>query len=192
MLGVEAGQGEVKFITLTWDTHECGQWTAWARFGAGWNRLHGAIKRTWGHIEYLRVMEETKRGYPHAHLLVRGPYMEQPILSYLAGRSGLGPVVWIERPKSQKQAGRYVVKYLLKSVGTAYPKGTRRVVASRNWEAGGWTPRPRVPDVEATWLIYKMAPEQVRANFLADGKDVLYRDPLYVDPIDELLATLTE
>jgi hypothetical protein len=65
-------------------------------------------------IEYLAVFEETKRGEPHLHLLMRAPYIPQRWISDVMAELIEAPVVDIRAVRSARLAARYVAKYVAK------------------------------------------------------------------------------
>lgn len=69
-------------------------------------------------IEYLAVFEETKKGEPHLHLLMRAPYIPQRWLSAQMDELIRAPIVDIRRVGSAKQAAFYVSKYVSKATRT--------------------------------------------------------------------------
>jgi len=63
-------------------------------------------------IEYLAVVEATKAGEPHLHILYRGPYIPQNELSEWMDQLAGSPIVDIRAIKGTKQAVAYVTKYV--------------------------------------------------------------------------------
>lgn len=78
----------------------------WIRRQQGWDR-----------IPYLAIFEEHKSGWPHLHVLLRMPYVDQAELSTEWHRLTGSPIVDIRRIKSQRQASQYVAKYASKGPG---------------------------------------------------------------------------
>lgn len=69
-------------------------------------------KFTKGEIEYLAVFEETKKGEPHLHLLMRAPYLPQPWISATMAKLIESPIVDIRRVGHKRAAAQYVTKYV--------------------------------------------------------------------------------
>lgn len=71
------------------------------------------IKRKLGktRIPYLAVFEATKQGWPHLHVLLRMPYVEQAWISEQMDQLVGSPIVDIRRITNQKRAAWYVAKY---------------------------------------------------------------------------------
>lgn len=61
--------------------------------------------------EYLWVMEATKNGWPHLHILWRGRYVPQWWLADQMEALTGSRVCWIERIKNPKKQAAYVAKY---------------------------------------------------------------------------------
>lgn len=84
-------------------------------------------------IEYAVVWEETKRGYPHAHILLRAPYIPQKFLSAQWERLSGAKIVDIRVVRNEGEAAAYVAKYLTKD--PAVPPGYRRYRLSQGYSA---------------------------------------------------------
>jgi hypothetical protein len=65
-------------------------------------------------VEYLALVEATEKGEPHLHILFRGPYIAQRVLSGYMAEIINSPIVDIRRIKNAKEAIRYVAKYVTK------------------------------------------------------------------------------
>lgn len=90
------------------------------------NRLVKVIRRHWPNrrLEYGLVWEKTKKGWPHAHLLIRAPWIPQSFLSRTWERLSGAKIVDIRIVRTEGQAAAYVSKYLTKQ--PAVPPGYRR------------------------------------------------------------------
>lgn len=60
----------VVFITLTYNPSLCTIGEASKRIGGDWHRFIECLKRKYGKIEYFRVLEYHKNGFPHLHVLL--------------------------------------------------------------------------------------------------------------------------
>lgn len=90
------------------------------------------IRNGWAEtLPYLAVFEEHKSGRPHLHVLYRGPFIPQKILSRRMALLCDGPNVWITHIRKQSAAGRYVAKYVSK--GPARYDGCKRYWRSRDF-----------------------------------------------------------
>lgn len=65
-------------------------------------------------LAYLAVFEETKRGEPHLHILMRAPYIPQKWISDRMAELIEAPIVDIRRVSSPKAVASYVAKYVAK------------------------------------------------------------------------------
>lgn len=90
------------------------------------NRLVKVIRRRWPNkrLEYGLVWEKTKKGWPHAHVLIRAPWIPQSFLSRAWQRLSGAKVVDIRMVRTEGEAAAYVSKYLAKQ--PAVPAGYRR------------------------------------------------------------------
>ena len=65
-------------------------------------------------LDYMAVLELTKRGEPHLHLMVRGDRIAQKELSaWMADRMG-APVVDVRLVRGKREVANYVTKYISK------------------------------------------------------------------------------
>lgn len=130
-----AGQPDT-FITLTTNpTLHLTPSAAFLNATKAVNLLMKVIRRHYPkrRIEYALVWEKTKKGYPHAHILLRAPFIPQAFLSRAWERLSGAPIVDIRRVRTQGEAAAYVSKYLAKD--PAVPAGYRRYRTSRQYSA---------------------------------------------------------
>lgn len=124
----------ISFVTLTAspDHHESPDAMARALV-RGWRNIiqRGQREGLFDNPQYLAVFEEHKSGWPHLHILFRGPYVDQQWLSDRMKEYAHGPNVWITKISSQRQISRYIAKYVSK--GPARYEGCKRYWRSRNW-----------------------------------------------------------
>lgn len=85
-------------------------------------------------IEYFCVWESTASGWPHVHVLFRGPYIPQRCLSSHWQELTGSPVVDIRRVYTRAQVASYLSKYLTKQPDVPY--GHRRFRTSRAFWQG--------------------------------------------------------
>ena len=116
MSGFRIG-GNLRLITLT--TSEA----AWEKkldiqraFRSFIQRLR---RRSWC-SGYVKVVEYTKRGYPHIHLVLRGPYIPHWWLSQTWSQLHLSPVVDVRTVQDHRGMGSYLGKYLGKDLRARY------------------------------------------------------------------------
>ena len=84
-----------------------------------WNKLRSWIRRRYGDFEFFRILEVTRAGRPHLHILISGiRWIPQKELSEIWSKYGGGKVVYIKRVWNQSnlKACNYVMKYVKKSL----------------------------------------------------------------------------
>ncbi len=82
-------------------------------------------------IAFFVVREATKQGWPHLHIIMRGPFVKQRWLSKIWARLTGSFVVHIRKVDANRNAAKYLAKYIGKDphrFGT-----TKRYWCSRNW-----------------------------------------------------------
>jgi len=84
-----------------------------------WNKLRSWLRRRYGDFEFLRVLEVTKAGRPHLHVLIAGiKWIPQSELSQVWYSYGGGRVVYVRRIRGASiKARAYVLKYVNKTLG---------------------------------------------------------------------------
>lgn len=93
--------------------------------------LTRSVRSRFGNWEYLRILEVTKKGWPHYHLVVRGAYVPQAWLANRWDELTGAHIVDIRRVKNMKHAAAYIMKYLYKQ--KSVPWTNRRVAWSRKF-----------------------------------------------------------
>lgn len=73
-----------------------------------------ALRVRYGTVEYLRVTEQTKRGFPHYHMMVRSEYLPQPVIRKLWIKYTGCQIVDVRQTTNHFGAYQYLVKYLTK------------------------------------------------------------------------------
>lgn len=117
-----------------------------------WRALWQLIRRRFPgqQLAFFRVMEKTRAGVPHAHVLLRAPFIPQKWLSEHWQRLTGSKIVDIRHIDNPGRAGAYLAKYIGKEpaqFGTC-----KRYSQSSNYRVGPkWTPPPRAAD--DGWLI---------------------------------------
>ncbi|MBA7550862.1 hypothetical protein ES705_43388 [subsurface metagenome] len=148
------------------------------------------IRSTFGPFEYGRVIELTKAGTPHFHILCRGKYIPQKWLRFQWVNLGMGSIVHIQTVKDKGLHAAHLCKYLAKSTGqTAAALASMRIVqCSRKFLK---------PDLESTapdqypdfkWVFSPLAVKDILAPFLESPRylDVEYHNDgsahIFLDP----------
>lgn len=96
------------------------------------------IRKEVGPTEYARVLEVHRSGYPHYHLLVRSPYLNQHTLSRWWCDLTDAFIVDVRAVDPQRRVAEYIGKYLSKQM--AVPFTTRRCT----WSRGYFPPQEKV------------------------------------------------
>jgi len=154
-LMAQAASGEpVRFLTLTVnpevgeDPDDRMKMLAWA-----WRTCVKRLRRLYGPtaIEFLAIVEQTKAGEPHLHILLRSPYIPQKLISKCMEDLINAPIVDIRIIRSQREVIRYVAKYLTKAphrFGTS-----KRYWSSAHYDLGKENYRTRVPESIVKWTL---------------------------------------
>jgi len=124
-----------KFLTLTHvrrsgltaDQAACRLADAWRRL-----RRHLIRKHKLTSLPFLCVIEAHKSGWPHMHILLRGPYLPQPEISDWMRKKLASPVVDIRAIDDRGKVGGYIAKYVGKAPHRF--KGTKRYWRSQDYD----------------------------------------------------------
>jgi len=135
---------------------------AWRILVKRLRRQHGASA-----INYLAVVERTKQGEPHLHILLRSPFIPQSWLS--AAMEGLigAPIVDIRLIRQARKAVRYVAKYVTKDPHQF--AGAKRYWHSTQYELDNdYSPPPKVPG-ESPWRVVMLNLFQIAEAWSFEG-----------------------
>lgn len=113
-------------------------------------------------IQYLCVFEDFKSGWPHLHILARGPYIPQDWLSDRMAEYCSAPVVWISACRDRRVASRYVAKYISKGPG-------RFEGCKRYWRSQGYQTQTTEWERETPVHDHRRLFHQRRAESIADA-----------------------
>jgi hypothetical protein len=104
-----------RLLTLTIDPslHESPK-AAWENTRRKIPILIRTLRKRFGPIEYMRVTEVTKAGWPHYHLLVRSGYLPQPVVKEEWRKLTGAVIVDLRQVHRSFAAYTYLVKYLAK------------------------------------------------------------------------------
>jgi len=116
MSGLRLGGG-LRLITLT--TSEA-SWEAGKIIQKSWRALLMRLRRRGWCTGYVRVVEFTKAGLPHYHVIIRGRYIPQSYLSRIWAAIHLSPIVDVRRVRGRVGAASYLAKYLGKDPYARY------------------------------------------------------------------------
>jgi len=93
-------------------------------------------------VAAMYTLEETKRGEPHMHILMRAPFIPQWWISDVMAELIEAPRVWIEFVPDKGRTAAYCAKYCSKK--PAQFGSRKRYAFTRNY-AAKWVPRERRP-----------------------------------------------
>ncbi len=136
---------------------------AFVRTSLAVNQLFKRIRRKWpdATIEYFLVWERTKKGWPHAHLLLRAPFIPQGWLSHAWNELTFAPIVDIRALHSPADVVAYIAKYLSKDPQA--PHGMKRYRASRRFFGDRVTNIPGRSNEVVYWrVVHDTAPAIAR------------------------------
>lgn len=152
-----------RLVTLTVDPS---RWDSPRHAYDGTRRALAPFTRTMrrsGEFEYLRVLEMTKKGWPHYHLLVRSEYRHYSTIQKTWAELTGARIVDVRKVKQEDQVYWYLVKYLAKQ---HYCEFTDRRLS---WTGKFFPPKPKYKDLGLvdwqrdgaslhTWLKYRGVP----------------------------------
>lgn len=84
-----------------------------------------------GDVEYLRMVESCKDGYPHFHLLMRCRFVGRRAVA--ARWETLTGAYVVDLRRAHGKSGAYVAKYVSKSMGSETDWGRQRISVSRGF-----------------------------------------------------------
>jgi len=116
MSGLRMG-GNLKFVTLTSSPESAANGLD---IRSSWRVLLQRLRRRNLCSGYVKVMEFTKAGLPHFHLIIRGPWLSQSWLSRQWDQIHQSPIVDVRRVQRKDGAASYLAKYLGKSLDARY------------------------------------------------------------------------
>lgn len=116
MSGLTVG-GNLKLLTLTTSEES---WQMGKDIQASFRALIMRLRRRNLCQGYVRVVEFTKRGRPHYHVVIRAPFLPQWLLSKWWGQIHLSPIVDVRRVSGARQVASYLAKYLGKDPNSRY------------------------------------------------------------------------
>jgi len=134
-----------------------------------WRVVVQRLRRRYGadQINYFAVVEETKHGEPHLHILLRSPYIPQSYISAAMADLINAPIVDIRRIKTVRDAVTYVAKYIAKA--PAQFGKAKRYWSSRNWEVGAEEHRSALPLPSVRWRIDRRPLQEILLEWFHEG-----------------------
>lgn len=103
-------------------------------------KLSERLRKGYTEFEFFRVLEATKKGWPHYHLITRCPYIPQQEISDHWKKLTGAPIVDVRKMDKTTNAYWYVVKYLGKQLKIPWTdrraSWTKGFFAKDDFEAG--------------------------------------------------------
>jgi len=179
------GSGRWYFLTITAHRKMRGKNASLINLREGWKKLYNRMRRKYGVSKYVKVWEYHKDGTFHLHVLIRRKIGKR-WLKKNSAECGMGYQCDSSPSKNPGQVAGYIAKYLVKSFENAgqYPKGIRRIEASRNW-----TKLPEaISDMEAWKINHTREGQKLTAQKLkSEGYSIVDKVP----PDSEIEKALT-
>ncbi len=114
------------------------------------------LRKRFGPVDYLRVTEVTKAGWPHYHLLVRSGYLPHSVVRKIWNELTGARIVDVRQVTATFKAYQYLVKYLSKLHKLEWTE--RHVSYSKNFFPKDlWEPESPLDYVEETFHSYHPA-----------------------------------
>jgi len=107
-----------------------------------------ALRVRFGEVEYLRVTETTRAGWPHYHLLLRSSYLPHAVVKSLWQQYTQATIVDIRQVHKSWSAYAYLVKYLTKMSNLQWTE--RHVSYSKNFFRPEDTEKVERPKLQQT------------------------------------------
>lgn len=134
-----------------------------------WRVTVQRLRRRYGNdqINYFAVVEETKRGEPHLHILLRSPYIPHQFISDCMAELIQAPIIDIRKIKTIRDAVTYVAKYIAKA--PAQFGAAKRYWSSRNWEVGKDEHKSALPLSYIRWEIDRRSIHEILHEWFNQG-----------------------
>jgi len=134
-----------------------------------WRVAVQRLRRLYGpkSIDYLAIVEETKQGEPHLHVLLRSVYIPQPLISSIMRELIDSPIVDIRAIKSIKHVVHYIAKYIAKA--PAQFGKSKRYWSSRTWEVDSRKPQGNKDPDGIKWVIEMRTIEAIVTDWIHTG-----------------------
>jgi hypothetical protein len=149
-----------KLLTLTINP-EChdNPELAWKTTAPKIPELIRELRKRFGLVEYLRVVEQTQNGWPHYHMLLRSSYLPQPAVKKLWQQLTGAKIVDIRQVSQFFNSFQYLVKYLTKlhhvewtDRHVTYSRGFFPVSITPTVEPSEWRTIQQIACEPHTWL----------------------------------------
>lgn len=140
-----------------------------AALAKGFNHLLKRMRRRWPerNFQFLTVVEKTKAGEPHLHVLLRGGYVPQKWISEQMRDLIDAPIVDIRAIKSMQQVVTYVAKYIAKA--PAQFATFKRYWSSRAYEIDKPDEFKKDPKKPSRWHFVRQSLDEILKEWFAAG-----------------------
>ena len=139
----------------------CALVEAWRVYRAQYLKANGLHS-----LPFEAVLEATKRGWPHLHIVARAKWIDARGLSRFMKAKTNSPIVKIKRVKNRRGIGRYLAKYLAKDPHCfegckRYWRSLDYPLTAEDSDPEDTRPGERWEPIEAHWLTQVAALERV-------------------------------
>jgi len=168
----QTSQLKWSFVTLTCPSHVRDRDQSLALMKQALPKWRKRMKRRYGDYPYVLAYERHADGAVHVHMLI-GACVSKKHVRRNAVAVGLGYITDCQRLHSPAAAGKYLAKYLSKSLTGAdmWPKRMKRVCYSYNF--------PKLPERESTIRVWQAIDKTDLHNWVVYGP--LDGEGIYVD-----------
>lgn len=134
-----------------------------------WSILWRRLRRRWGPraVGYAKIVELTKAGVPHLHILVECPFIAQRELSAMWSELTGSFIVDIRRVRSRRGISGYLSNYLTKALDV--PPGMRKWSSARGWVPPEQSPELQPGEIPPAATFRNAELESIVAAYLASG-----------------------
>ena len=121
-----------RMVTLTC-RHELGAKHQLKIMRTNTSKFISTLRKRFGDIQYVRILETCKDGYPHFHYLMRSTYLPQAELKAIWTKLTGATIVDVR--KAHGRSVSYVAKYISKATGEDGTFSRQKIAVSRHfWE----------------------------------------------------------
>lgn len=129
-------------------------------------------------FEYFVIWERTAKGWPHAHMLLRAPFIPQRWLSVQWSELTGARIVDIRPVRTPEAVAAYVAKYLTKD--PQVPTGMKRYRFSKGFLSSIVALPPEHTHSPATWRLVPSSALELASTYSRNGYTVqLHQDGSY-------------
>jgi hypothetical protein len=155
-MALAAAGSPTRLLTLTVNpSHGADPTERRRQLAAAWKLCVKRLRREHGAkaIAYLAITEQTKRGEPHLHILLRSPYIPHAKLSAMMAEFIDAPIVDIRRIRGERHVIRYVAKYLTKD--PLQFGSCKRYFRSANYDTSDYSATLDTVDESTPWVVFR-------------------------------------